>query len=48
MMIPGSGRRGERSPIPKRVRGDLSTINYQPSAIRCLSLGVAIVSGKIH
>jgi hypothetical protein len=44
-MISGSGRGGECSPIPKMVRGG---IIYQPSAISSLSLGVAIVSGKIH
>jgi hypothetical protein len=49
--LPRPTGRGERSPIPKRARAEanqLSTINRQSSAISCLSLGVAIVSGKIH
>ena len=46
MMISVSGRRGECSPKPED--GALRPIIYQPSAASCLSLGVAIVSGKIH
>jgi hypothetical protein len=46
MMISGNGRRSECPPNPEE--GARRPIIYQPSAASCLSLGVAIVSGKIH